>query len=54
MSLNNLKTIIEFNRAQPTIEAECLANNECPDCAWTLKVNSVGEKSCPICEKVYK
>ena len=51
--MEELKNILKFNRAQQSIIAESLAKNECPVCAWTLKVNSAGQKACPICEKVY-
>ena len=52
--MEELKNIIAFNKAQQSITAEALANNECPDCAWPLKVNSEGMKACPICEKVFR
>jgi hypothetical protein len=54
MGFETLKNILDFNKAQPSIVEQCLENNECPDCAWPLKVNSAGDKACPICEKVYK
>jgi hypothetical protein len=54
MGFETLKNILDFNKAQPSINEQCLANNECPDCAWPLKVNSAGEKACPICEKVFR
>jgi uncharacterized Zn finger protein (UPF0148 family) len=52
--METLKNIIDFNKAQTPINEELLARNECPDCAWPLKVNSAGDKACPICEKVYR
>lgn len=54
MSFETIKTIIEFNKAQPSIEADCLAKNECPDCAWPLRINLEGIKACPICERIFK
>jgi uncharacterized Zn finger protein (UPF0148 family) len=54
MGYETLKNIIDFNKAQPSIEAEALAKNECPDCAYPLKVNSRGQKACPICERIYE
>lgn len=27
---------------------------ECPYCAWELKVNSKGQKACPICGRIWK
>jgi rubrerythrin len=53
MGFESLKNILEFNKKQPSIEAECLDKNECPECGWPLKVNAAGKKACPICEKVY-
>ena len=52
--MESLKQIIEENKAQPTIEAEELANNECPYCWWPLAVNSEDQKSCPICGRVWR
>jgi rubrerythrin len=51
--MEELKEILKFNRAQPSVEAYCLAKNECPECGWPLNVNAAGQKDCPICEKVY-
>jgi uncharacterized Zn finger protein (UPF0148 family) len=51
MSLETLKNIIEFNRAQP--DGEDIENNECPYDAWPLKENERGYKSCPICGRIY-
>jgi ribosomal protein L37AE/L43A len=51
--MEELKNILAFNKAQPSIEAEALAKNECPECGWKLKVNKEGQKACQFCEKVY-
>jgi hypothetical protein len=49
-----LKEISDFNKAQPTSEAEDLSNNLCPDCDWPLSENSEGVKACPICGKIWR
>lgn len=49
MGFETLKNIIEANQV-----TKDEPQTECPDCAWPLNVNSTGEKSCPICEKVWK
>ena len=49
-----LKNIIEFNKAQKPSEQEDIENNECPYDAWPLDENSKGEKSCPICGRVWR
>jgi uncharacterized Zn finger protein (UPF0148 family) len=54
MGFETLANIIQSNREQQSAKDADLANNECPDCAWPLKVNSAGEKACPICEKVFR
>ena len=54
MGLETLKNIIAFNKAQPSVEQEALDNNECPYDDWPLDVNSKGEKSCPICGRVWR
>lgn len=53
MGLEILKNIIEFNKSQPSIEDEALANNECPDDGFALKINSKGERSCEFCGRIY-
>ena len=54
MSLENLKQIIEFNKSQKTVDQEELDNGLCPDCDWPLDVNKKGEKSCPICGRIWR
>ena len=53
MDFEGLKAMIDRNKAQPTIEEEALASNECPDCMVRLKVNERGQKACPICGHIY-
>ncbi len=54
MGFEILQNIIDFNKAQPSIEDESLENDECPDCVWPLKVNSKGQKACPMCERIWR
>jgi len=55
MGFETLKNIIEFNKQQAILdEQEAMNPTECPDCAWTLKENSKGEKSCEICGMVWR
>ena len=54
MGLEVLLNIIKENRSQPSIEDEALANDECPDHVWPLKINSKGEKACPIDGRIWK
>ena len=55
MSFEQLKNIIKENKEQAERDyQESLDPTECPYCAWDLKVNSKGEKSCPICGRTYK
>jgi hypothetical protein len=54
MGWETLKNIIEFNKAQKTVEEVALENNECPYDVWPLNVNSDGAKACPICGRIWK
>ena len=54
MGFETLKNIIEFNKAQKPADEEDVENNLCPYCAWELDVNSKNERSCPMCERIYK
>ena len=54
MGTETLKNIIEFNKAQPSVEEEALANNECPYDGFSLKTNSKGERACEFCGRLYK
>ena len=50
-----LKNIILENKEQIELEKqEAMNPTECPDCDWTLKVNSKGEKSCEICGRIWR
>ena len=53
MNFEGVLETLKRNKEQPTIEEEALANNECPEDAWPLKVRSDGTKSCPICGRIY-
>ena len=52
MGFESLKNILEANKQQAAIDA-AIALTECPECAWPLKVNSAGQKACPICERIW-
>ena len=57
MGFETLLNIIKENKAQAELDkqAEETANmTECPYDAWPLKENSKGEKSCPICGRIFK
>jgi uncharacterized Zn finger protein (UPF0148 family) len=55
MSFEQLKNIIDANKVQAEIDREIERNpTECPDDAWPLSVNKRGEKSCPICGRVWR
>ena len=55
MSFETLKNIIDYNKEQERLGKEEEQNpTECPYDAWELDVNSKGEKSCPICGRVWK
>ncbi|MDD5510905.1 MAG: hypothetical protein PHI12_08845 [Dehalococcoidales bacterium] len=54
MGFETIKVIMEANAVQATVDQAIKDNpTECPDCAWPLKVNSAGQKACPICERVW-
>ena len=55
MGFETLKNIIRENKEEARIAQEENMNpTECPTCAWTLDVNGKGEKSCPICGRIWK
>ena len=54
MGFETLQNIINFNKEQAEIDREEAMNpTVCPDCVWELDINSKGEKSCPICGRVW-
>ena len=54
MGFETLKNIIESNREQAILdEQEAMNPTECPDCAWTLNEDSNGNKSCPVCGRIW-
>ena len=54
MSFETLKNILKENREQAERDyQESLDPTECPYDAWDLKVNSEGQKSCPICGRIW-
>ena len=54
MSFETLKNIIEQNKEQAILdEQEAMNPTECPWDAWPLAENSKGEKSCPICGRIF-
>ena len=55
MGIEILKNIIKQNKEQAILdEQEAMNPTECPDCAWTLRENSKGQKSCEICGRIWK
>ena len=54
MGFSGVLATLKQNRAQPSIEEEELANNMCPICIWPLKINEDGEKSCPMCNTIWR
>ena len=53
MGFETLKNIIDWNKENIHPIDEDLENNMCPFCAWNLDINSKGEKSCPICGRIW-
>jgi predicted RNA-binding Zn-ribbon protein involved in translation (DUF1610 family) len=50
-----IKDCIEFNKEQERLaKEEAIRPTECPDCAWNLSENSRGERSCPICGRIWR
>lgn len=55
MGYETLKNMIDFNREQEEIGRQEAENpTECPDCAWPLNANSMGNKDCPICGRIWR
>ncbi len=53
MDFKGIVETIKWNKSQPTIEEESLENNECPEDMWPLKINEKGQKSCPVCGRIF-
>ena len=54
MGFETLTNIIEANRIQAELDKEEAMNpTECPWDAWPLNENGKGEKSCPICGRIF-
>lgn len=55
MGFETLQNIINSNREQAILdEQEALSPTECPYDVWPLKENEKGEKSCPICGRIWR
>lgn len=56
MGYNTIKECIEFNKEQEEKGKQEMEKPEgnCPYCEWPLSVNSQGQKSCPICERIWR
>ena len=55
MGFETLKNIIDFNKEQIRLDNEEAQNpTECPECAWPLNTNSMGNKACPICGMIWR
>jgi len=54
MGFETLLNIIKHNKEQAEIDKEEAMNpTNCPDCYWPLDENSKGQKSCPICGRIF-
>ena len=56
MSFEQLKNIIDWNKENEANHQvdEDLENNQCPYDYWPLDMNSKGERSCPICGRIWR
>lgn len=56
MGFETLQNIINFNREQAHLHQvdQELESNLCPYDAWNLDINERGEKSCPICGRIWR
>lgn len=55
MGFETLKNIIEYNKEQEIIgRDEAMNPTECPYDEWPLNIDSQGNKSCPICGRVWR
>jgi hypothetical protein len=55
MGYESLKNIIDWNKEQANLHQvdQELENNTCPFDTWELDINSKGERSCPICGRIF-
>ena len=54
MGYETLKNIIDFNKEQEELgKEEAMNPTECPWDAWTLNEDSQGNKSCPVCGRIF-
>ncbi len=44
--------ILQWKKEAESKELEEIT--ECPYCAWDLQINSEGQKSCSLCERIWK
>jgi uncharacterized Zn finger protein (UPF0148 family) len=55
MSYETLKNMIDYNKEQEELGREEAMNPiECPLCGGALDENSDGEKSCPMCGRIWR
>ena len=55
MGFETLKNILDFNKEQAILdEQEAMNPTMCPDDWWELDINSKGERSCPICGRIWR
>ncbi len=55
MGFETLQNILNFNKEQPALHQvdQELENNLCPFDIWELDINSKGQRSCPICGRIW-
>lgn len=54
MDFEGILETLKRNREQPSSEEEDVDDNRCPHDDWPLKVNSKGQKACPVCGRVWE
>jgi rubrerythrin len=55
MGFQTIKDCIDFNKEEEERgKEEALKPTVCPDCDWILSENSKGERSCPICGRIWE
>lgn len=55
MGFETLLNTIKENKEQTELDKQEEMNpTECPEDCWPLSVNDKGEKSCPICGRIWK